>query len=258
MLVLYPLLRSGLSADTPAALLLAVTLGFSSTVVAAKILEERRELRAFYGRVVIGVLVVQDLVAVVLLDVAGGGTPSPWAALLLALPLARPLIFRFFERSGHEELLLLFGLLLALVGGYGFQVVGLSSELGALLLGVLVAGHPRAVELSDALWGLKELFLVAFFLQIGMTGVPSLTTSASACCSRSCCRSRRRCSSSSRCASGCARARRSWPRCTSRAAASCAHRRRRSRAQRLAHRRLDGHPGRDGRDLHCDVGAAQP
>jgi len=170
----YPLLRFGFGAGAPAALLLAASLGFSSTVVAAKILEEKRELRAFHGRVVIGVLVVQDIIAVVLLAVASGGTPSPWAALVLALPLVRPLIFRFFESSGHDELLLLFGLLLALVGGYGFQVVGLSSELGALLLGVLVAGHPRAVELSGGLWALKELFLVAFFLQIGMTGVPDL------------------------------------------------------------------------------------
>jgi predicted Kef-type K+ transport protein len=172
--VFYPLLRFGLGANPPAALLLAAALGFSSTVVAAKILEEKRELRAFHGRVVIGILVVQDLVAVALLAFASGGTPSPWAALLLALPLARPLIFRFFESSGHDELLLLFGLLLALVGGYGFGVVGLSSELGALLLGALVAGHPRAVELSDRLWALKELFLVAFFLQIGMTGTPDL------------------------------------------------------------------------------------
>jgi predicted Kef-type K+ transport protein len=174
VIAFYPLLRFGVGAAAPTALLLAATLGFSSTVVAAKILEERRELRAFYGRVVIGMLVVQDIIAVVMLAMAGGSSPSPWAVLLLALPLARPLIFRFFERSGHEELLLLFGLLLALVGGYGFQELGLSSELGALLLGALVAGHPRAVELSDALWGLKELFLVAFFLQIGMTGVPTL------------------------------------------------------------------------------------
>jgi predicted Kef-type K+ transport protein len=174
VIAFYPLLRFGLGAAAPVALLLAATLAFSSTVVAAKILEERRELRAFYGRVVIGILVVQDLVAVVLLAIAGGSTPSRWAVLLLALPLARPLIFKFIERSGHQELLLLFGLLLALVGGYGFAELGLSSELGALLLGALVAAHPRAVELSDSLWGLKELFLVAFFLQIGMTGVPNL------------------------------------------------------------------------------------
>jgi predicted Kef-type K+ transport protein len=156
------------------ALLIAITLGFSSTVVAAKILEEKRELRAFHGRVVIGILVVQDLVAVVMLALAGGGSPSPWAVLLLGLPFVRPVLLRFFQGSGHDELLLLFGLLLALVGGYGFEVAGLSSELGALVLGALVSAHPRAVELSDGLWGLKEVLLVGFFLQIGMAGTPDL------------------------------------------------------------------------------------
>ena len=69
----------------------------------------------------------------------------------------------------------MYGLVLALVvGGSSFEHVGLSSELGALLLGVILADHKRASELSDALWGLKELFLVGFFLQIGLFGHPTL------------------------------------------------------------------------------------
>jgi predicted Kef-type K+ transport protein len=172
--LLWPLLYYALQLGRVPALALAIALGFSSTVVAAKIFEEKRELRAFHGRVAIGILVVQDLVAVALLALAGGPSPSPWALLLLGLPLARPLLFRFFVGRGRDELLLLFGMLLALVGGYVFELAGLSAELGALLLGAIVAGHPRAVELSDALWGLKELFLVGFFLQIGMTGTPDL------------------------------------------------------------------------------------
>lgn len=46
------------------AVFLAVGLAFSSTVLAVKLLEEKRELRAYHGRVAVGVLVVQDLVAV--------------------------------------------------------------------------------------------------------------------------------------------------------------------------------------------------
>lgn len=157
------------------ALFLGVTLGFSSTVLAAKTLEERREVRAFHGRIAIGVLIVQDLVAVALLSFSGGHTPSLLALLLLGLPLLRPLLHRLLEISGHDELLVLFGLLLALAGGVIFEEVGLSSELGALVLGGLLSGHRKAIELFRSMWGIKEVFLVGFFLQISLTGWPSET-----------------------------------------------------------------------------------
>ena len=53
-----------------------------------------------------------------------------WALVVFGMPLLRPLIYRLVDYSGHEELLVLLGLLLALVvGGYGFEQIGLSSEL---------------------------------------------------------------------------------------------------------------------------------
>lgn len=159
----------------PVAVLISASLAFSSTVIAAKILEERRELRAFHGRVAVGILVFQDVVAVALMSYAAEATPSVWAVSLLGLPLLRPLLNRLLHWSGHGELLVLCGLLLAVViGGYGFESVGLSPELGALVLGALLADHQKAKELSDAIWGLKEVFLVGFFLQIGMSGLPDL------------------------------------------------------------------------------------
>lgn len=159
------------------ALLVAIALSFSSTVVAAKVLESKRELRAFHGRVAIGILIMQDLVAVVILSLANGSTPSPWALALFGLLLLRPLLYRLLDMSGHGELIVLYGLLLALViGGASFEYVGLSSELGALLLGVMLARHKRASELANALWGLKEVLLVGFFLQIGLSGHPTLVT----------------------------------------------------------------------------------
>ena len=163
----------GLSLMT--AFVLAFALSFSSTVVAAKILEGKKEIRAFHGRTAIGILIMQDLVAVAFLSFAAGQAPSIWALALLLIPLLRPLIHRLLDLSGHDELLVLYGLVLALVvGGASFEHVGLSSELGALLLGVLLSNHKRASEMSNALWSLKEIFLVGFFLQIGMTGHPTL------------------------------------------------------------------------------------
>lgn len=155
-------------------LLLAIGLAFSSTVLAIKILEDKRELSAFHGRIAVGILVLQDLVAVILLSVAGVKNPSLWIFLLLVLPLLRPLLLWILGRSGHGELLLLFGLGLALGGGVLAERAGISPELGAILAGALLAGHPQTTELSRTLWGLKEVFLVAFFLEFGLLGIPTL------------------------------------------------------------------------------------
>ncbi|MBL1271404.1 MAG: putative Kef-type K+ transport protein [Marinobacter maritimus] len=155
------------------AFMLAVALSFSSTVLAAKVLENKRELRAFHGRVSIGILIIQDLIALLVMSLAAGQTPSQWALIVFGLPLLRPLLYKLLDASGHDELLVLLGMLLALViGGMGFEAVGLSSELGALIFGAILANHPRSQELAKSLWSVKEIFLVGFFLQIGIGGLP--------------------------------------------------------------------------------------
>ena len=157
-------------------LLLAIALAFSSTVFSAKMLEAKRDLGTFYGRTAIGVLIVQDLIALIVLAIWSAQVPSPWAVGLLALPLLRPVLHKLLDAAGHDELLVLMGMLLSLViGGMGFQALGLSSEIGALVMGLMLSGHARAKELAESLWSLKEIFLVGFFLQIGMSGLPGWT-----------------------------------------------------------------------------------
>ena len=153
-------------------LLLGVALAFSSTVLAVKVLEDNGEIETFQGRTVMGILILQDLVALGLLALAGGEMPSPWALLLLAFPLLAPLARLFFEWTENDELRLLLGLLMALAGGELAERMGISKDLGAVLMGVLIGGHPDAKDLSHKLWGLKEVFLVGFFLEIGLHGLP--------------------------------------------------------------------------------------
>jgi predicted Kef-type K+ transport protein len=160
--------------DLIAAIIIGVLLGFSSTVLAAKALEARGELGAYHARVAIGILILQDIVAITILALTGGGLPSIWSLGLLIIPFLRPLILKLFVASGHEELQLLFGLILAVGTGTLFEVLGLSSELGALAAGALLSGHAQADELAEKLWGLKEAFLVGFFLEIGLAGLPDL------------------------------------------------------------------------------------
>jgi hypothetical protein len=71
-----------------------------------------------------------------------------------------------------EELVLLYGILMALGGSVLFEYFGLGGELGAFFFGVLQTGEEKTDEMSEKLWGLREAFLIGFFLKIGLTGTP--------------------------------------------------------------------------------------
>ena len=169
----------GLPLFTPLNMMQAVLVGFalsfSSTVFAVKVFEERGTMSSRYGQLAIGILVVQDIFAVMFMTFTKGSIPSLWA---LALPpflwLMRPVLFFFIERCGRGELLSLLGLFAAFaVGAFSFDVVGLKPDLGALILGALLADHPRAGQLSKTLLNFKDLFLIGFFFNIGLTGIPT-------------------------------------------------------------------------------------
>lgn len=162
--------------DLAACVVIAFAASFSSTVFAVKVLEGKGEMDARHGRISIGILIMQDLFAVIFLTVTASKTPSPWAIALLGLIALRPLLFVVLNRSGHGELLVLLGWLLPLGAAALFSGVGLKPDLGALLLGVLLSEHPKAGELSKALLSFKDLFLVGFFLTIGLSGAPTLSS----------------------------------------------------------------------------------
>jgi predicted Kef-type K+ transport protein len=175
-LILFSGLMWGLLAWTglegPTALILAILLGFSSTILTAKSLEARSELGALHGRIAIGVLILQDLVAIGIIAYSSGSTPSVWSVGLLALPLLRPVLLWVFQFLREEELTLLFGVVLALAGAALFDLMGLSQELGAIAFGMILAGNEKADQLESRLWSVKEIFLIGFFLDIGLQGIP--------------------------------------------------------------------------------------
>ncbi len=154
--------------DLQTALIIAFALTFSSTVFAVKILDQAGASGSFYGFIAIGVLIMQDIAAVIFLAVSAGKSPSIWAIGLLGLIPLRSLLLAVLSRVGHGELLVLFGIVLALGGADLFELVNLKGDLGALIAGMLLAGHPKANEMAKNLLRLKELFLVSFFLSVGM------------------------------------------------------------------------------------------
>ncbi|MHC5023607.1 MAG: cation:proton antiporter domain-containing protein [Planctomycetota bacterium] len=167
--------------DAGTAALVAFALSFSSTVFAVKTLEEKGEMPSRHGKIAIGFLIMQDIFAVLFLAFSTGKVPSVWALGLLALIPGRLLLLHLLTRAGRSEVLILLGLALAF-GGYAlFNVVNVKGDLGALILGAMLASHPSASAMSKKLMGLKDLLLVGFFLSIGMTGdisVGSLVTAA--------------------------------------------------------------------------------
>ena len=158
-----------------AAVLLGFALSFSSTVFAVKVLEERSELGSLYGRIAIGILVMQDVFAVVFLSATSGSLPSIWALGLIVLWPASKLMKLMLDRVGHGDLQVLYGAFLSLVVGYAlFEAVGVKGDLGALIVGMLLASHPATAGLAKSLFHLKELFLVGFFLSVGLGALPNL------------------------------------------------------------------------------------
>ncbi|MDP2014425.1 MAG: cation:proton antiporter, partial [Actinomycetota bacterium] len=159
--------------DLRAALLLGIALSFSSTVFAVKVLEDRGAASSRHGKLAIGVLVLQDFIAVIILAASAQVWPSIWALALVLLIPARPLLVRVMNSSGHGELLLLFGVAAALSGSALFDAVGIKGAVGALAAGLLLSNTEKADELSKNMLGLKDVFLVGFFLSVGMTEFPS-------------------------------------------------------------------------------------
>ena len=160
--------------DVAEAALVGFAFSFSSTVFAIKALDERNETSSLQGRIAIGILIVQDIFAVVFLTFAVDELPSPWALpVVVAVVAAKPAYGWLLDHSGRGELQVLLGLTLAVaVGAEAFDQVGLKADLGALVVGVRLANHPRAGELADTLLGFKDVLLIGFFLSIGLGGAP--------------------------------------------------------------------------------------
>ena len=71
-------------------------------------------------------------------------------------------------RTNHE-LELISAILIALFfGAEFFKFIGLTGEIGALIMGVCLSNYKHADKLAEKIWGLREILLLAFFISIGM------------------------------------------------------------------------------------------
>ncbi|GAA6134064.1 cation:proton antiporter [Oceaniserpentilla sp. 4NH20-0058] len=158
----------------PALALIAFALSFSSTVCVVKLLEEKSEMKNLHGKLAVGILVMQDIVAVIFLVAATGKIPSIYAFGLVLLWPAKWVLGHIINKAGHGELLPLVGIALAFGGYELFNAVNLKGDLGALVFGLLLSQHNKGAELAKSLYTFKDLFLIGFFLSIGFTALPTL------------------------------------------------------------------------------------
>jgi predicted Kef-type K+ transport protein len=172
LLVLAATTLPVLGLDPHGAAIIAFALTFSSTVLVIQTLQDKGEMNSRHADIAIGILIIQDLAAVAFLAATTGKLPQ-WTALGLVLlwPLRRPVI-RLLGQCGYGELFTLAGFALALGGYHLFELVGIKGDLGALAVGAALAGSRKSKELSKNLLNYKDLFLVGFFLSIGLDGWP--------------------------------------------------------------------------------------
>lgn len=167
-------------ATTPA-FYIGIALSFSSTIIILKLLSDKKEHNRLYGKISIGFLLIEDLIATtVLIGVSAstnGGLSlhSIWVliykivGLVFALTIFRALVLSRLKNliSRSQEFLFLFAIGWGLGIAALFKQVGFSLEVGALLAGVILAPLPFAQEAASRLKPLRDFFIVLFFVSIG-------------------------------------------------------------------------------------------
>lgn len=167
--------------DTTTSLIIAVALAFSSTIIILKLLSDKKEQNKLYGKISIGFLLVQDIIATIALVVTSAASQgavsfqdlSPLLIKGFAIFVLVILIARYFIRpmtsflASSQELLFLF----AIAWGFGVATVmaelGFSLEVGALLAGAALASFPYAQEIGSRLRPLRDFFIIVFFIALG-------------------------------------------------------------------------------------------
>jgi len=168
-------------------------IAMSSTIIVLKTLMERGELGTPHGRVMLGILLVQDLSVVPIIIILpslgeGAGTVFTgewgWTILKAISFLAAILVLGFwflpwFMRRVAEgrarELFLLTVVCLCFGAAFGAYYVGLSVALGAFLAGLMVSESPYAHQSRAEIGPLRDLFATLFFVSLGMLADPSFT-----------------------------------------------------------------------------------
>jgi Kef-type K+ transport system membrane component KefB len=163
------------------ALYLCVACALSSTVIIVKVLYEKRELDTLPGRITLGVLVLQDIFAILFLAVQPSLDNLQVSVILIsiarvgvlvatALVLSRYVLpWLFHQIARRPELILLGALAWCFLIGEIAERLHLSREMGSLVAGVSLSTFPYALDVTAKVTTLRDFFITLFFVSLGMT-----------------------------------------------------------------------------------------
>ncbi|MEM4330829.1 MAG: cation:proton antiporter, partial [Candidatus Pacearchaeota archaeon] len=166
-----------------ASLYISIALTFSSTIIIMKLLSDKDALEKLYGRIAIGFLLVQDLVAVIIIIfISSLGNLSKTGDIFLSILLKGVIvIFLLFFVSKYvfsklesffassQEFLFVFSIVFGLGVASLFEYIGLGIEVGALIAGVVLSSTSFSMDVSSKLKPLKDFFLISFFVLLGIS-----------------------------------------------------------------------------------------
>lgn len=172
-----------------ASLVFGMIISLSSTMVVLKSLMSRGLVGTLSSRVMIGILIIQDLAAIPMmliipeLNAAGGGIASillvllKAAVLLFAIVLVGvrivPWLLKFVVRLNSRELFLITVTALGLGIGYLTHLAGLSLAFGAFVAGMVINESDYSHQAMNDIIPLRDIFGLVFFTSIGMLLDPS-------------------------------------------------------------------------------------
>ncbi|MFN8645070.1 MAG: cation:proton antiporter, partial [Candidatus Binatia bacterium] len=162
------------------ALYLGVASAFSSTMIVVKLLSDKSELDTVDGRLTLGILLVQDVLAIVVLALQPNLQHPALAPILLslvaglglvagALAVARfalPPLFRWAAKS--PEIVLISAISWCLLVAYLAVLADFSIAMGALIAGVTLSALPYTLDVVAKIRGLRDFFVTLFFVALGM------------------------------------------------------------------------------------------
>lgn len=163
------------------ALYVSIALTFSSTIIVLKLLADKGDFQKLYGKITIGFLLVQDVIAsFILLFVSSTNNQGSLEQIIINLTIKFTLLTTSLLLFNHyllpkiikyvasnQELLFLFSLSWGLGLGCLFYLLGFSIEIGSLIAGVSLANSQFALEISSRLRPIRDFFITIFFVLLG-------------------------------------------------------------------------------------------